>query len=225
MGITLDTIAEIRSGSAMKPGAGDAAFVQIGNVTAADFKPEALARGSYPARSATEAALRPGDVLLAIKGRENGTALFPKPAEEVFATLDVAVIRCDRNRILPEYLATWLGMPSTQAGLKRLQAGSGVPRVSLDSLQSLTIPLPALERQRCIAELAQAFRTESEQLVRLSELKSQLHAELLRRVVEEEPVPGSNPARDRKRPGGHATTSRAMSNRHYERKSEYGEEQ
>lgn len=152
---------------------------------------EELIEGARPGPASVKAALKPGDVLINLRGDENATAVVPLISDDgpVYVTLDVGVIRPDRDRVDPHYLAAWLGLPATQASLSADREGSRVPRLSLRALSELAVPLPPLERQRRFGALHTEVVRERALRNQIAEARERLLHELLRRSAEE-PAPG-----------------------------------
>ena len=199
----LSEFAEIRSGSTYKRETEGVRFVQIADTGAGYLDPKNLDLGKAPARP-SDAALLDGDVLIAIKGRENRAVVFRSGSDQgqgpIFATLDLAVIRPDQATALPEFLALMLRQPHLQNELKSWQAGTGVKRLSLEALASVEIPLPPLERQASLVELASLMSAEIALETMKLELTQKLHQQLLRLAAEKSPAPGGNLARDKTKP-------------------------
>lgn len=104
------------------------------------------------ADTASRAALRAGEVLLAARGTRMTAALFPGGFSAV-AGSQFLVIRAHGDVLLPDYLRWFLNLPSTQENLNARARGSYVRSLPAGALGELEIPVPPLPRQRAIAEL------------------------------------------------------------------------
>lgn len=105
--------------------------------------------------------VKPGDVLLMTRGDYNyavfiSAHLPPTVTQNSFCTLRVL----DDARIYPDYLATILNQPALQARLKSLRSGSSIANITLGALKEIEVPVPPLQLQSEIVNLAQAIRRE-----------------------------------------------------------------
>ena len=67
--------------------------------------------------------------------------------------------------ILPGYLAWYLNQPHAQAYIEALRSGVSVQMLRRDALGSLEIPVPPVDMQKKVAEIA-LLAVEEEQLTR-----------------------------------------------------------
>ncbi len=97
----------------------------------------------------------PGDVLLVHKGTLGRIGLMP--ADRRFARYimgnSMLRVRCDRKKLLPEYLHYWLRSPSGQQYLFSRVSQVGVPQLQrpLTTLREAALPVPSLDEQRAIS--------------------------------------------------------------------------
>lgn len=123
-----------------------------------------------------------GDVLLAARG-EQALAVRARPSQiGAYIALDIYLIRPDRERLDPDYLAAFLMRPSTGALLRRSTAGASLPRIPKDALADLEIPLPPADRQRAIGGVASCVRRHRELAGRLVAAQSMLAETSIERV-------------------------------------------
>lgn len=99
--------------------------------------------------------LNKGDLLFAAKGSNNFCAIFhaldyPAVASSSFLTLRIK----DRINVLPEYICWYINLDTTLKYLRSEAKGTGIPSISKATLEELEIPVPSIERQRTIAEVA-----------------------------------------------------------------------
>lgn len=150
----------LRSGSTKTAGQG-ALFASARTVSSGFFENGTLEPGALPRRSAADAEVRPGDVLVTLRGPVNAAAVLreelPQP---VFATLDLAVLRTS-SELDPGYLTWFINLPATQTALASLRVSSGIPRLPLAALGSLVVPLSSLGAQRRIAAISDLCREEA----------------------------------------------------------------
>ena len=163
----------LRSGSTKIAGVG-ALFASARTISSGAFDGGAVEPGALPRRSATNAEVRPGDVLVTLRGPVNAAAVFrealPQP---IFATLDLAVLRTSVE-LDPGYLAWFINLPTTQTMLADRRVSSGIPRLPLAELGSLAVPLPSLEAQQRIAAVSDLAREEARMTGTLIRLRATL---------------------------------------------------
>ena len=70
-----------------------------------------------------------------------------------YPTLDIYLLRPDPLSLDPDYLAAFLRGEKGGQALRGAKAGSGLPRLPIDAVANLEIPLPSLERQRIIGSV------------------------------------------------------------------------
>jgi len=84
----------------------------------------------------------------------------------VIAAAPLMLLRVSDDRVIPAYVRWFINHPKTQASLSNLAAGTYVQTVGKAGLEGLEIPVPPLERQRQIAELADLAAQEQKLSVR-----------------------------------------------------------
>lgn len=95
------------------------------------------------------------DILLIAKGVNNMAFIYERSRHNY--PLVVAAGAFIIIRPMPEYLYSpfvlwYLNLPETQATFKRLQAGTTVPNLSIDTLYGFTLKVPSLQKQRSIGD-------------------------------------------------------------------------
>lgn len=180
--MTVDDLADVRSGSLLNRAGTSALYVLAGSITNSALNVTSFANGVAPEKSRETASLKSGDVVVSLRGTRNPAAVaqdFDRLAKPVFATLDVAVIRL-RSELHPEYLAWFLNLPETQETFAVDRSGSVAPRLPLSALRLLSVPVPPLPQQRVIAALAAEGDREVELLSQIQQSRHRLLNELLR---------------------------------------------
>jgi hypothetical protein len=102
--------------------------------------------------------LQPGDVLVAVRGSLEKSAIVTMDFEEpVYATANIAVLRPKRSALDPFFLWSW--MQGLQVlGLQGFRrASTGQLSISTRELSRLTLVLPPLEEQKEIGRAAEAI--------------------------------------------------------------------
>jgi hypothetical protein len=117
-----------------------------------DVARRALSLGGAPtAGRATP--IEQGDVLLAARGERN---IVTRPDEGLlgaYPTLDIYLLRPDSTRLDPDYLTAFLEGDGGKL-LRAAKAGSSLPRLPIDAVADLELPLPSIDRQRAIGRVA-----------------------------------------------------------------------
>jgi hypothetical protein len=111
--------------------------------------------------------LKMGDVLLQSKGNKFPAGALDKPVHGI-AALGLMIIR--PRMVTPDYLQWVLNQPRTRAALRAVARGTYVPFLSRVDVEDLMVPLPAIETQRRIVEIARLRRQEHRLVTRLTEL-------------------------------------------------------
>ena len=96
------------------------------------------------------------DVLLNITGDSVArTCLVPNNVLPARVNQHVAIIRSQKNRLLPKYLSYYLASPYMQAHMLNLAVGKGASRNALtkDMIASFPIPIPNIEIQQRIVDI------------------------------------------------------------------------
>ena len=116
--------------------------------------------------------LSKGDVLIVVKGVSFLSAVYkgqysPAVASSVFSVIKIK----NKSIILPEYLSWYLNLPSTQNDLLSKSKGTGIPSINKQVLQDLIIPLPSIQKQQLVLQLAELREKEKNMYQRIDYLK------------------------------------------------------
>lgn len=98
--------------------------------------------------------LKDGDVLFAAKGTKNFATVFENHKHLAVASTSFFVLRPTDNKLLPQYLAWFLNNHTTQTRLKGQAVGTSIPSISKQVLENLEIPIPGIEVQKVIVQIA-----------------------------------------------------------------------
>jgi hypothetical protein len=112
--------------------------------------------------------LQPGDVLLVGKGNINHAAVWTGSHEDTLASSTLYVIRTDPRQVLPQYLASYLNSTTARAWFTMHRKTGTVAVLSRQALNTLLVPVPSLEEQGRIIQLATAAQQAQELLHQLS---------------------------------------------------------
>lgn len=99
--------------------------------------------------------VRPGDVLLSVRGTQLKVAIVPALLSEAVATATLAVIRLVDGVLVPEVLAAYLCSPAGQGQLSaRARSATGQIALTARDIRDIEVPVPPMEAQRRIADLS-----------------------------------------------------------------------
>lgn len=164
MEVRLSDIATARAGHAFRSSVqheptGDLAVIQGRDVDADALyvtpSPESwLQVSSRDIRSSGEHLLQKGDVLFMARGSKNYAVVIdedlPQPS---MAVASFHVLRPNRARVVPVFLAWLLNQDNSQAYFRANNTGTTIPMVNLDMLKAMPLRLPPLPKQLQIAAL------------------------------------------------------------------------
>jgi hypothetical protein len=140
-----------------------------------------LSHGEVP-EVARAQSVQDGDLIIAARGAATDVCMACESVFGAFVSLDLYLVRPDATKIDPQYLYAFLTLPATQATFAAGKQGSSLARLPKDALETLKVPVPAMEVQRMIAGLACSFEEESKLLKKLSDLNSTLGREVVARA-------------------------------------------
>jgi hypothetical protein len=141
-----------------------------------------LAAGDVPA-VARALTIEEGDLIVGARGSATDVCLATGAVVGAFVSLDLYLVRPDRAKVSPQYLAAFLELPATQAGFAGGKQGSALARLPKDALEKTLVPVPSMQSQLLIAGLALCFEEERKLRQRLSDLKSFLGRETIARAI------------------------------------------
>ena len=181
-------IAEVQIGVyAQASNAANAIYIQVGNYSSnrklsEDIKPLVEIEGRRQ-----NLFLNSGDLLFAAKGSNNFCAVFkkldcPAVASSSFVTLRIK----DRGNVLPEYVCWYINLDATLKYLQSEAKGTGIPSISKVTLEELEIPIPPIEKQQAIAEIAELQAKAQRLQSRIMAKRRQLIEYKLKKAIENE---------------------------------------
>lgn len=128
--------------------------------------------------------VRGGEVVFRSRGEPNTAAAIPDSLPEpVVVVVPLVIIRPDRDRVHPEYLAWAINQPEAQRRLGAEAQGTSLRMIPMTALEDLDIAVPDLQTQRRIVELDALARQEGQLLRRLAALRGQLVSAILGEVA------------------------------------------
>ena len=119
--------------------------------------------------------LTAGDLLLASKGNKNICVIVPEIEQKCVASPSFLVIRLhDKSVILPEFVAWYLNLPTTQNTLAAQARGTSIMSISKATLGELEIPIPPLEKQQKYIKLSKLQKRELQLYAAIAERRKQI---------------------------------------------------
>lgn len=121
-----------------------------------------------------------GEVIFRSRGEPNTAAVVSEAlAEPAAVIVPLIIMRPDRARVLPEYLAWAINQPDAQRRLGAKAQGTSLRMVPMAALERLDIPLPDLTTQRRIVDLHILAARETSLLHDLATRRERLHTHIL----------------------------------------------
>lgn len=111
--------------------------------------------------------LKPGDLIFKSRGVTNSAAIVKKDIGPAVLAAPMLLIRPTKT-VLPAYLYWYINLPATQSALAAQAEGTSVRMISKAKLEDLDIPIPSLQKQHLITEVAQLAEREQWLLERIS---------------------------------------------------------
>lgn len=188
MTVSLGQIASLRAGYPFRSGLpadpdGEVAVIQGRDVDSSRLRVDPSEGGfsrisARRLRSVAEHALKPGDVIVMARGPRNYAVPFPERLSfPAIVPASFHVLRPDRSRVHPVFLAWLLNQDRAQTFLRANNSGTTIPMIALETLRNLPILLPPLGVQKQVAELHRLIEHEHTLMNRLTEARrTQLRA-------------------------------------------------
>jgi restriction endonuclease S subunit len=114
--------------------------------------------------------LRLCDILFSARGEKNSAAVVCLEMPNAIAASSLYVVRVNEDLVSPHFLVWYLNLPQTKERLRTMQAGSGIPFISIEDFGQLPVRLPSDEIQQQIVDLM-LLQQEEQTLMRLIQMK------------------------------------------------------
>jgi type I restriction enzyme S subunit len=139
---------------------GHCLFLNATNVTKAGFEFET---GQFVDEQ-KDAQLRKGklqrdDVVLTTRGTLGNVAYYDGrvPFEHVRINAGMVILRCDRSKILPQFLYAFLRSALFRGQVERMRSGVAQPQLPIRDMKRIELPLPTPEQQERLVESISAY--------------------------------------------------------------------
>ena len=173
----LSEIAEVSSGVFLQTEPfGDVSYLQIKDLLSES--PEKTASKVALSQKNERYLLKKGDLLFAGKGTTYLCKVFDLIIPAIASTT-LYIIRLTSKDILPDYLCWYLNQPNVMAMMKAQQVGTGTPLIHKQVVEDIEIPIPELETQQHIVELARLQAREKELYKAISEKRQLIINQLI----------------------------------------------
>ena len=116
--------------------------------------------------------VKPGDVLFPNRGTRTTALAFDLPEPRVLAGAQFFVLKPNRNKVLPAYLAWFLRSEPAVQHFQTRRKGSHVQTIQRHDIAELIVPLPSLAIQAKIAAAESLVVQEKLLSERISQLKA-----------------------------------------------------
>lgn len=124
--------------------------------------------------------VRGGEVVFRSRGEPNAAAAIRDPLPEpAVVIVPLVIVRPDRARVLPEYLAWAINQPDAQRRLGAEAQGTSLRMIPMAVLEDLEIAVPDLPTQKRIVELNALARQEGKLLRQLAARREELVSAIL----------------------------------------------
>ncbi len=122
--------------------------------------------------------LAKGDLLFAGKGTTYLCKVFDLDIPAIASTT-LYIIRLASKDILPNYLCWYLNQPSVMAVMKAQQVGTSTPLIHKQVVEDFEVPVPDIDTQRQIVELAKLQTREKELYLAIAEKRQLITNQLI----------------------------------------------
>ena len=124
--------------------------------------------------------VRGGEVVFRSRGEPNAAAAICDPLPEpAVVIVPLVIVRPDRARVIPEYLAWAINQPDAQRRLGAEAQGTSLRMIPMAVLENLEIAVPDLPTQKRIVELNALARQEGKLLRQLAASREELVSTIL----------------------------------------------
>lgn len=188
-------ISDISMGATPAPDGDEARYLRLANVVEGQIVGDAVEGGS-PVKG-FDSQLRIDDILVRGRGPDLSAAMVGEQHVDAYPTVELFVIRVDRDVAEPAYVVAYINQPHIQANLAQGAQGTGFVRLNRPTLADLEIPLPPMIEQRMIGSLALEAQHELTILQEIRERRKRLHSELLHRAMVKARAEDGNPQHGR----------------------------
>lgn len=173
----ISEIAEVVSGVYLQTEPyGDVSYLQIKDLLSES--PEKTASKVTLSPKNERYLLAKEDLLFAGKGTTYLCKVFDLDIPSIASTT-LYIIRLASKDILPDYLCWYLNQPSVMAVIKAQQVGTGTPLIHKQVVENFEVPIPDIDTQRQIVELAKLQTREKELYLAIADKRQLITNQLI----------------------------------------------
>jgi restriction endonuclease S subunit len=177
--MNLDSLCDISTGLTLrgKPAhgaAGKYVLLQLGDIHPAGHINTQSATITDGDASYAKFVTSAGDLVFRGRGAGIGVAIVPDDGRNYVASAPLIVLRPYRHMVDPPFLAKILTSDLASAHFSKFTQGSIITGIGIADLRTLDVPLPDMETQKKIGDLAQLQKREQELLISLHKAKHRL---------------------------------------------------
>lgn len=184
MKVELKKIASVQMGYSLRSrlddfGSGETAVIQMKDLTADNLVDCSRLTRVHLDGVRAHHFVRPGDLVFRSRGQNITAALLRDDPGRGVVAAPLLRIRAHQKVVYPEYLHWYINHPVAQLLLARMANGTAQKMISTRALESLEVPVPSLDRQRLIAELASMAVEEQVLMEKYSNKRNQYISRIL----------------------------------------------
>ena len=148
-------------------------YIRIGDLSQGGVDPSEIKRIS-PTKAKSKKKLKPGDVLLSIKGTIGKIAIVQDSLKGAIASSQVVVLRPKLDGITSDYLYHTLSSLKLQKIFKQLSTSFTIPGLSISVLKNIKIPLPTKDHLEKISKIKQLQKRYEELSKEMAEINLEI---------------------------------------------------
>lgn len=123
-----------------------------------------------------------GDIIIRLSSPNTAISISEEIAGCLVPSL-FAIVRCDVEDVLPEYLGIYLNSENIKKVYSRSAVGTSIQIIKTSMLRELQIPVQAVEKQRQIVEVNNLIMKEKLLLQHLVEEKNKYHDAIMKKLL------------------------------------------
>lgn len=182
--VKIEHISEIRFGCHAHPNlAGDTNYLQVRQFDEAGMLLLNNAETIDINEKLRSQILMDGDVLFVGKGNRLFAWCYHEESGPTIASSIFFVLRPDKELVYPEYLSAILNAPQSKNAFRQLGGGTNIFSIRKSELGAFEIPLPPMQQQKIIAEVASLHQQEIELVQKIITEKQNLYTALISKLV------------------------------------------
>jgi restriction endonuclease S subunit len=97
--------------------------------------------------------LEAGDIIMTSRGHNLYAYLVPEGLGRVVPINSFLIIKCAKDKVLPEFLVWYLNTDRMQHNIHVLAGGTNIPSLPKKSLESMHIFIPSIQQQETLAKI------------------------------------------------------------------------